>query len=161
MRPFNTKDVQSAMFIIHSNKSPGSDGYGSNFFKKSWRVIGEDVIKVVLQFLGNGKLLKQVNATIICLIPKIYVPQIVNQFRPTSCFNVLYKCISEVLCVRMRKALSDLVSKNQTTFVAGRSLVHNVLICHDLMKHYKRKKTPRSLMKIDLNKAYDMVSWDL
>ncbi|KAG5601657.1 hypothetical protein H5410_033027 [Solanum commersonii] len=37
-------------------------------------------------------------------------------------------------------------------FVSGRSLVQNVLICHDLMRHYYRKITPR--------KAYDMARWD-
>lgn len=36
----------------------------------------------------------------------------------------------------------------------------NVLICHDLLRHYKRKTTPRCLTKIDLKKAYAMVSWE-
>ncbi|WMV57204.1 hypothetical protein MTR67_050589 [Solanum verrucosum] len=40
-------------------------------------------------------------------------------------------------------------------------MMHNVLICHDLLRHYSRKNvSPRCLMKIDLKKAYDMVSWD-
>ncbi|XP_019225084.1 PREDICTED: uncharacterized protein LOC109206689, partial [Nicotiana attenuata] len=40
------------------------------------------------------------------------------------------------------------------------SLIHNVLICHDLLRHYNRKTTPRCLMKIDLKKTYDMVRWE-
>jgi len=39
--------------------------------------------------------------------------------------------------------------------------MHNLLICHDLLRHYNRKNvSPRSFMKIDLRKAYDMVSWE-
>lgn len=38
-------------------------------------------------------------------------------------------------------------------------MVHNVLIYHDLLRNYGRKTTSRCLMKIDLKKAYDMVSW--
>ncbi|KAH0738106.1 hypothetical protein KY290_036811 [Solanum tuberosum] len=39
--------------------------------------------------------------------------------------------------------------------------MHNVLICHDILRHYNRKNvSPRCLMKIDLRKSYDMVSWD-
>lgn len=45
-------------------------------------------------------------------------------------------------------------------FVSGRSLVQNVLISHDLARHYYRKITPRCLMKIDFRKAYDMARWD-
>lgn len=39
-------------------------------------------------------------------------------------------------------------------------MLHNVLIFHDQLRHYNRKTTPRCLMKIDLRKAYDMVSWE-
>lgn len=42
----------------------------------------------------------------------------------------------------------------------GRSLIHNVLICHDLLRHYNRKTSPRCLMKIDLKKTYDIVRWN-
>ncbi|XP_059315479.1 uncharacterized protein LOC132066113 [Lycium ferocissimum] len=65
-----------------------------------------------------------------------------------------------MLCKRLKLVLSTLVNNTQAAFVSGRSLVHNVLICHDLLRHYNRKTTPRCLMKIDLRKAYDMVKWD-
>lgn len=40
-------------------------------------------------------------------------------------------------------------------------MMHNVLLCHDLLRHYNRRNaSPRCLMKIDLRKAYDMVSWE-
>lgn len=33
-------------------------------------------------------------------------------------------------------------------------------MCHDLLRHYNRKTSPRCLTKIDLRKAYDMVQWE-
>ncbi|XP_059294807.1 uncharacterized protein LOC132047845 [Lycium ferocissimum] len=40
-------------------------------------------------------------------------------------------------------------------------MLHNVLIWLDLLRHYNRKNaSSRCLMKIDLRKAYDMVSWE-
>nr|XP_016460087.1 PREDICTED: uncharacterized protein LOC107783619 [Nicotiana tabacum] len=53
-----------------------------------------------------------------------------------------------------------IVVDNQAAFIEGRSLIHNVLICHDILRHYNRKTTPRCLIKIDLKKAYDMVRWE-
>ncbi|XP_075084714.1 uncharacterized protein LOC142167969 [Nicotiana tabacum] len=38
------------------------------------------------------------------------------------------------------------------------SMLHNVLICHDVLRYYNRKTSPMSLMKIDLKKVYDMFS---
>lgn len=74
--------------------------------------------------------------------------------------NVLHKCISKMLCTRLKKAITHLVVDNQKSFVAGRSLVHNVLICYELLRHYNRETSPRCMMKIDLRKANGIVSWD-
>lgn len=65
-----------------------------------------------------------------------------------------------MICSRLKESISVIVAGNQSAFVQGRSMVHNVLICHDLLRHYGRKTIPRCLMKIDLRKAYDMVSWE-
>ncbi|XP_060178152.1 uncharacterized protein LOC132608097 [Lycium barbarum] len=65
-----------------------------------------------------------------------------------------------MLCSRLKEAVQYIVAENQAAFVQGRSMVHNILVCHDLLRHYNRKTTPRCLMKIDLRKAYDMVSWE-
>lgn len=54
----------------------------------------------------------------------------------------------------------DVGRRYSSNFVKGRSLVHNVLVWHDLLRHYNGKKTSRYMMKIDLRKAYDMVRWD-
>lgn len=45
-------------------------------------------------------------------------------------------------------------------FVEGRNIVQNVLICQELTRGFNRKDgKPKCLMKIDLKKAYDSVSW--
>ncbi|XP_074304878.1 uncharacterized protein LOC141639720 [Silene latifolia] len=42
----------------------------------------------------------------------------------------------------------------------GRDIVDNILICHDLVRLYKRKVcSPRCIMKVDLKKAYSSVEW--
>lgn len=148
------------MFSININKSPGPDGYGIDFFKKVRNIIGEGVTNAILQVFRIGKLLKQINSIMITLIPKVAEPQLASQSRPISCYNVLYKCISKMICQRLRKALTHVISNNHAAFVEGRSLVHNILICYDLMRQYNRQTSPRCLMKINLKKAYDMISLD-
>ncbi|XP_011102278.1 uncharacterized protein LOC105180308, partial [Sesamum indicum] len=68
--PISADDVKQAMFDIADDKAPGPDGYSSRFFKAAWPVVGEEVTRAVLDFFSTGKLLKQVNSTILALIPK-------------------------------------------------------------------------------------------
>lgn len=160
LKEYSAEEVKTAMFRIDSNKSPGPDGFGSGFFKAAWSIVGEDISKAVLEFFRNGKFLKQLNATNISLIPRTSAPALASQYRPISCCNVLYKCISNLICTRLKKAINHIVAENQSAFVQDRSMLYNVLICHDILRHYNRQTTPRCLMKIDLRKAYDMVSWE-
>ncbi|GJS43378.1 hypothetical protein Tco_0568421 [Tanacetum coccineum] len=58
------------MFGIRNDKALGPDGYTLGFFKKSWDIFGNDVCNAIRDFL-NGKLLQEVNHTILALIPKL------------------------------------------------------------------------------------------
>ncbi|XP_074318871.1 uncharacterized protein LOC141655705 [Silene latifolia] len=82
------------------------------------------------------------------------------QFRPIACCNTVYKCLSKVICGRLNQVLPDIINPSQSAFLKGRDIVGNILICQDLVKLYNRKScSPRMLMKIDLQKAYDSVEW--
>lgn len=75
VRSYSGKEVAQAMFSINNTKSPGPGGYGSEFFKVAWNVIGQDVTIVILEYFENGKLLQHLNTTIISLISKVPAPQ--------------------------------------------------------------------------------------
>lgn len=88
----------------------------------------EDVISAVLDFFNTEKLLKEVNSTTITLIPKSKCPTNVSEFRPISCCNVLYKCITKVLSYRLGRILRDIIDENQGGFSQGIYIVHDILI---------------------------------
>ncbi|XP_074293044.1 uncharacterized protein LOC141619940 [Silene latifolia] len=100
-RAVTGEEVRRAIFDIPGTKSPGPDGFNSQFFKDAWGVIGADVVAAVQDFFVTGKLLKQINNTTLTLIPKVDMPKSVNQFRPIACCNTIYKCIAKILCNRL------------------------------------------------------------
>ncbi|KAK4383789.1 putative ribonuclease H protein [Sesamum angolense] len=102
------EEIKDAFFDIAEDKAPGPDGYSS------------------------GRLLKQVNTTILALIPK-----------------------------RLRLVLDKLISQSQNAFVPGRSIGDNILLAQELFAGYNRQGLPmRCALKVDLRKAYDTVEWD-
>ncbi|GKD30741.1 hypothetical protein Tco_1241519 [Tanacetum coccineum] len=71
VKPITPQEVKEAIFSMGNDKSPGPNGYTTAFFKEAWDIISNNVILAAQEFFINGKLLKQLNHTIITLIPKV------------------------------------------------------------------------------------------
>lgn len=117
---FTRGDVKRVMHSIPNDKAPGMDGFNSFFFKQSWGIVGDEVADAVLDFLHSGKLLKTVNVTSITLVPKVKSPTNVSDFRPISCCSMIYKCITKLICEKLKLVLLGLISYNQGAFVENK-----------------------------------------
>lgn len=83
-----------------------------------------------------------------------------KDFRPIACCTILYKIISKVLTARMQHILPNIINESQSSFVKGRAIFDNIILSHERVKGYNRKYiSPRCMIKIDLQKAYDYVEW--
>ncbi|GJW42633.1 hypothetical protein Tco_0071432 [Tanacetum coccineum] len=161
VRDISNQEIHNAMFAIGDIKASGLDGYTAAFFKGAWDIIVVDVIKAIKEFFINGVLLKELNHTTLALIPKVPTPLKNNYYRPISCCNVLYKCISRIISNRMKDSLKDLVSLNQSAFVPGRRISNNILLTQELMhKYHLDRGMSRCAFKVDIQKAYDTVDWE-
>ncbi|XP_019237159.1 PREDICTED: uncharacterized protein LOC109217376 [Nicotiana attenuata] len=59
-----------------------------------------------------------------------------------------------------KEILPEVIDSCQTVFVPGRVITDNIIMSHELIKGYGRKNTsPRCMLKIDMQKAYDSVEW--
>ncbi|XP_050217558.1 uncharacterized protein LOC126668397 [Mercurialis annua] len=81
-KPVLNSEIIGAIFEIGSDKAPGADGYNSVFFKKSWDIIGSEVCAALREFFDSGCLLKQINTTIITIIPEVENAKNMSDFRP-------------------------------------------------------------------------------
>lgn len=56
--------------------------------------------------------------------------------------------------------IDSVIDSGQAGLVPGRVITDNILLSHELVKGYTRKAiSPRCMLKIDIQKAYDSVEW--
>ncbi|XP_048617726.1 uncharacterized protein LOC125589247 [Brassica napus] len=158
--PISEAEIRNVLFSMPSSKAPGPDGFPADFYRASWDIIKKDFIIAVHFFFMFGFLPRGVNATILTLIPKHGDAREIKDYRPISCCNILYKVISKILANRLKVLLPELIEPNQCAFVKGRLLLENVLLATELVKNYHKESIqPRSVLKLDISKAFDSVNW--
>ncbi|KAK6146980.1 hypothetical protein DH2020_017892 [Rehmannia glutinosa] len=158
--PVTPQAIKMALFDIEDDRSPGPDGFSSGFFKKSWDVVGNDVIAAVTEFFDSSKLLRQINHTVIALIPKTDHAPTVADFRPIACCNVVYKVITKILASKLEYVVPKLIDPAQYAFISGRNITDNIFLAQEIIRNYARARiSPRCAIKVDLKKAYDTISW--
>lgn len=64
---------------------------------------------------------------------------IFGDLRPTSLSTFANKIISRVVLARIVKTLPEVISKNQTGFVKGRSITENVLLAQEIIRVINRR----------------------
>jgi hypothetical protein len=55
--------------------------------------------------------------------------------------------------------MAELVDANQTAFIRGRCIQDNYLLVKESVRLLHRKRIPSLLLKIDIAKAFDSISW--
>ena len=73
--------------------------------------------------------------------------------------NVDYKIISKLLALRLATILPDLIGKDQRGFVRGRCVGDNVYELYSLLTQAELDGEDGLLMQLDIEKAFDSVSW--
>jgi hypothetical protein len=133
IRDFTKEEVEVALQQMAPLKAPGPDGFPTGFFQHHWGTIGAEIVHAVLEVLNSGFMPPSLNLTHIALIPKIKNPSCVNEFRPISLCNVLYKLISKVLANRLKKILHLIISPTQSAFIPGRLITDNILAAYETL----------------------------
>jgi hypothetical protein len=78
-----------------------------------------------------------------------------NDFRPISLYNCIYKIVAKVIAKRIKKILSKSISKEQFGFLEGRQIHEAIGVAQEGIHSMKTKKIKGTMLKIDLSKAYD------
>lgn len=141
------------------NKSSSPDGFSPEFYLAAWPIVGADITKAVLYYFNSLHLPRTVNSVAITLVPKSDNASRLAHYRPISCCNTLYKCITKILASRLKKVLPSIISNYQSTFVPQRSIGDSIMLAQSLCRDYHREVgAPRCVIKLDIHKAFDTMN---
>ncbi|KAJ0570205.1 putative RNA-directed DNA polymerase [Helianthus annuus] len=158
--PFTCEEVRKAVWDCAGDRAPGPDGINFRFLKKCWELFQVDFMRVFEDFFWNTTLNQGCTSSFLALIPKCNDPGGLGEYRPISLINCINKVISKVLVGRLKTVIHKLVSEEQTGFLEKRSILDGPLMLNELIAWMKRSKKEGMIWKVDLEKAYDSLSWD-
>ena len=84
-----------------TDKSPGPDGFNTDFIKKAWPIIKEDFYALCSAFNNGDICLQSINGSYITLIPKVDNASTASNYRPISLLNTSMKLITKLLANRL------------------------------------------------------------
>lgn len=94
-------------------------------------------------------LLKSVTHTSLILIPKKEVIESFSDLRPISLSSFINKFIFIVLHEKLEALLPKLISKNQSGFIKGKSIIENVLLTQEIVTDIRlRGKSSSVIIKL-------------
>lgn len=157
---FTLGEIKEAVWSCACDKSPGPDGINFRFIKAFWSLLHDDFKRLADEFFDHGVWPRGANASFIALISKVDSPQGLNDFRPISLVNCMYKVISKILAIRLRGVISNIIDDCQSAFVGERNMLDSVLVANEIIHEAKRRKKSSFVLKIDFEKAYDTVDWE-
>jgi len=81
-------------------------------------------------------------------------------FRPIALCNFIYKIIATLITKRLKLLLLIIISPKQIGFVEGRQILDELVTSQEVVHSLNIKKTAGMLVKLDLSKTYDQLSWE-
>ncbi|XP_060194905.1 uncharacterized protein LOC132624092 [Lycium barbarum] len=154
------EEVKQAIFNLSRTSASGPDGFPGKFYQSCWDVVGRDIFRLVEAFFNCHSLLKSITHTNLVLLPKKDTVQAFSNLRPISLSNFVDKVISRAVHDRFEKVLPSLISRNQTGFAKGMSIIENVLLAQEIVTDIRKSGKPANVViKLGMAKAYDRVCW--
>ena len=152
-------ECTAALKELPNNKSPGSDGFTSEFYKLFWSDIKCLVFNSFIYAFESGILSNDQRRAILTLLPKAGKDlRWLKNWRPLSLLNTDYKILTKALSIRLQGVLPKLVSEDQVAYIKGRQLGENCRKILDIFESTSTKIDPGFALFLDFEKAFDTVS---
>ena len=154
------EELGKSLKALPNNKSPGSDGLTTEFYKFFWPDIKRYVFDSFQYAFTTGRLSRDQRRAVLTLLPKQNKdPRHLKNWRPLSVLNTDYKILTKTLADRLQKVLPSIISNDQVGYIKGRYIGENLRTILDIFEFTTTKTNPGIAVFLDFEKAFDTISW--
>uniref|UniRef100_A0A8C5P9T9 Reverse transcriptase domain-containing protein n=1 Tax=Leptobrachium leishanense TaxID=445787 RepID=A0A8C5P9T9_9ANUR len=160
-RPITGEELEEAIKLTPSGKSPGPDGLSLQYYKSLHGLLAQHWLRAFNSLTEGTHLQASALTANITLIPKPGKdPELCSSYRPISLLNQDLKLFAKVLANRLKAHVPTLVHSDQTGFIPGREGRANTVRAIDLIHAATTgDREPTILLSTDADKAFDRVGW--
>ena len=153
-------EIAKALKELPNGKTPGSDGFTTDFYKFFWPDIKYMLFDSFMYTFENGHLSNDQRRGMINIIPKEGKDlRYLRNWRPVSLLNTDYKILTKILSNRLHRVLAKLIQPDQGGYIQGRYMGQIVCTIKDIMTYTNIKNIPGYLLLVDFEKAFDSIEW--
>ncbi len=150
------KEIEEAIISLKANKSPGTDGLSSEFYKLFSHVIAPFLFKVYEESIEKTVLPATLCQGLITIIPKSKKdPLFIDNWRPITLLNNDYKILALVLAKRLKHVLNSIIDETQSGFMQKRHISNNIRLVLDMMDYSDYINSDGFIFFSDYYKAFD------
>ncbi|MCO5603738.1 hypothetical protein L7F22_057890 [Adiantum nelumboides] len=158
-RPFSVYEVETVVKGMKKEKTPGPDGIQAEV-QEMIEYAGQDLCDLLNHWRKEGSIQPNFNQGLIKLIPKGQDRLEIRNYRPLTMLNSVYKVMAKALALRIKYVVNQVVYPKQFGFVQGRSIHEAILNVITAIDWAAEQDQDYVMINMDLEKAYDRVSWD-
>ena len=141
MEEVSKEDLKSVLASFKRDQISRPNNWPVEFFVGFHDVFVKDLLRVI-EIKSLGKILGDFNSMFIALIPKKDKPRIFYELKSISLCNCIYKLVAEIIAIRVKKILSEIISQAHLGFLEGRH-IHDAIgetqECLQSIRQRKRK----------------------
>lgn len=157
---FSEEEVWSVVKELPSEKAPGPDGFTGLFYKHAWHIIKADVLNAINAFWTlDTRSFHLLNDEFMVLLKKKMEASEIRDYRPITLMHSFGKLVAKCLATRLARNLDKMIMPNQSAFIKGRCIRDNFRTVQLSCRALHACKTPCVLLKVDIARAFDSVSW--
>lgn len=121
-RAFTADEIKSAINKQPTSKTPGTNGFTSEFYKQYKEQMSHWLLAQYKRCLENEELEGTMNDSLIILIHKKGEHTDLANYRPICLLNTNYKILASMLASRLKTYLPKIINPEQFGFVPGRQM---------------------------------------
>ena len=154
-------ELFDALMTLKTGKVCGVDGLTLEFYRTFWRKLVCPLHAMLSHAIEQGRLSTFAHCRIINLIPKKGKDdKLVHNWQPITLLNYDYKLYAKALANRLDVVIPDLVGKQQTGFIKGRTIHSNLSKTREVIAYLNKTGTPGVIAMVDFEKCFDCIEYN-